>query len=184
MGVGKTGIGKALAALFHSIRKSAVLIDLDKYIEQKENCSVAEIFAYQGEPYFREVEYRALKELIDKYLDSSDPLILSLGGGTPLNQKCNELIRNKTRCFYLTCAPKELAFRLINTAYKRPLLCKALKECPKTATEEERLLFLERWIVAAIKERTPYYTECSVAKIDTTLWNKPAIAKKIAEHLL
>lgn len=174
MGAGKSGIGRALAAKL----RRAKLIDLDGYIEEQNNCSVAEIFAYEGEEYFRKAEYDALNELIIKHFGSENVLILSLGGGTPLNPKAAELIKAKTYCVYLTCSPKELALRLIDTAYKRPVLAKALRACP-SADATERQAYLESWIKSALALREPYYKECSMTQVDTTLWAKPEIADEI-----
>ena len=54
MGCGKTRLGRVLAQLLH-----LPLIDLDDYIVQQEGRSIPEIFAENGEPYFRAVEAQA-----------------------------------------------------------------------------------------------------------------------------
>ena len=53
MGSGKTSVGKLLSERLH---KS--FIDLDNYIEAKENMSISDIFEKKGEIYFRKKEYQ------------------------------------------------------------------------------------------------------------------------------
>ena len=48
MGTGKTLVGKELAK-----KKKLHFLDLDDLIELKEKRSIADIFSYKGEPYFR-----------------------------------------------------------------------------------------------------------------------------------
>lgn len=52
--------------------------DLDKEIEKSESKTVAEIFAEDGEEYFRKKENEVLKDF-----ESENNFILSTGGGTP-----------------------------------------------------------------------------------------------------
>ena len=74
MGSGKSTLGKALAAYY-----AKPFIDLDAWIEQKEGCSLSEIFSTKGEVYFRTKEH----EYLQKIINSQSPKIISLGGGTP-----------------------------------------------------------------------------------------------------
>ncbi|HLP33831.1 MAG TPA: shikimate kinase, partial [Bacteroidia bacterium] len=57
MGVGKTTIGKKVAAALH-----IPFLDLDSYIAQQQNMSVADIFHHFGEDYFRMCESKCLQE--------------------------------------------------------------------------------------------------------------------------
>ena len=72
MGAGKTTVGAELA-----IRLGVDFVDLDSFIEQRERCSVAEIFAASGEAKFREIEQNLLLEVAQ----TNGNLILALGGG-------------------------------------------------------------------------------------------------------
>ena len=70
---GKTTLGRALAR-----ELSLQFIDLDKYIEARFSCSVADIFARYGEPRFREIERNMLRE-VGEMAD----VVIACGGGTP-----------------------------------------------------------------------------------------------------
>lgn len=73
MGCGKSHTGKLL-----SKRLGLPFVDLDDYIVKKENRTIPEIFEQSGEPYFRELEGKYLKEL-------SEGCIVATGGGTLIN---------------------------------------------------------------------------------------------------
>ena len=59
MGCGKSSVGKDLSTLL-----GIPVIDLDQYIVQKAGRSIADIFAKDGEPFFRNLETEALYELL------------------------------------------------------------------------------------------------------------------------
>ena len=58
MGCGKSTVGRILANLL-----GINFVDMDKYIEDKENMTIAEIFEQKGEQYFRMLETKAIEEL-------------------------------------------------------------------------------------------------------------------------
>ena len=61
MGTGKTAVGKELAKI-----KKWQFIDLDELIELKTKRIIADIFAQDGESYFRRREKQVLKETSKK----------------------------------------------------------------------------------------------------------------------
>jgi shikimate kinase len=73
MGSGKTTVGALLAA--HLERP---FVDLDDRIECAAGQSIAEVFSEQGEAAFRDLEARALAELLG---EAPEPLVIALGGG-------------------------------------------------------------------------------------------------------
>ena len=166
--------GKTLAGEALSEKTGKKVIDLDQYIEEKEEMKMEDIFKEKGEPYFRKAEEKALKQIVD----TEDNIILSLGGGTPMNPKCSKILKEKTRCFFLTCNPKVLAARMLLLQDGRPLV-KNLLANHKSSTPEEKLQILEQWAKEKLQEREPIYKACSVKTIDTSDWNIEKILKQI-----
>ena len=109
-GVGKSTIGKALAA-----RIGYTYIDLDVYIEQQAMLFVDEIFHLYGEPYFRALETNALKDQLNQ-----DNVVIACGGGI-IKDKKNKQHMNGA-CIYLYADLNELQRRVDASSLERPLL--------------------------------------------------------------
>lgn len=73
MGCGKTSVAKELAR-----RLDCHFVDLDTFITETHGRSPAEIIEQDGEPAFREIETRALEEV----LKEPEHRVIALGGGT------------------------------------------------------------------------------------------------------
>src|SRR6056297_3275082 len=114
MAAGKTEVGKSL-----SRRLEYHFIELDSYIEEKNNLKVSKIFELKGEKYFRKQENESLKEILIKY----NNLVLSPGGGIILKQKNIDLLKENTTPFLLKVAPQTIIDR-IDDIRERPLLNK------------------------------------------------------------
>lgn len=112
MGSGKTTLGKIL-----SEKIGQPSIDIDEFIEQKENTSISNIFNNKGEQYFRNLEAQTIQDLIN----STDVKILSLGGGAFENPKTRELLLRRSFVIYLDTSPEEILKRIQQTN-NRPLL--------------------------------------------------------------
>jgi shikimate kinase len=82
-GCGKSTVGRALG---HEMQMS--FSDTDTMIEEREKCSISDIFTEQGEGYFRAIE----EEVVAKALEIEGG-VLSLGGGAILSEVTQELLR-------------------------------------------------------------------------------------------
>ena len=166
--------GKTLAGEALSEKTGRKLIDLDQYIEQKEGMDMESIFRVKGEAYFREKEEESLRQIVK----NEDDIILSLGGGTPMNPKCAKILKEKTRCIFLTCSPKVLAERMLLLQDGRPLVKNLLAEHPNS-TKKQKLQILEAWAKEKLQERLPLYKECSIKTVDTSDWDIESITAQI-----
>lgn len=113
MASGKSAVGRLLAK-----NNNLDFIDLDNYIEEKENNTISEIFKLKGEIYFRKKESEYLKELLN--IEKSS--IISLGGGTPCYGNNMELIKTDAISFYLKASISTIFERLKNETAQRPLV--------------------------------------------------------------
>ncbi len=113
MGSGKTTLGVKLAGLLQFN-----FIDLDQYIEEKENKSIPLIFENEGEDAFRKAESNYLTEITKM----PSNMVVALGGGTICSERNLELVRNNGVLVYIDVDASELANRLKNDHSGRPLL--------------------------------------------------------------
>ncbi len=113
MASGKSAVGRLLAKA-----ENLKFIDLDNYIEEKENNSISIIFSKYGEIYFRKKEGEYLKEV----LNLKEDCIISLGGGTPCYGNNMKLIEENSISFYLKASIKTIFERLKTETSQRPLV--------------------------------------------------------------
>tara|TARA_B100000963_G_scaffold341991_1_gene342345 strand:+ start:22224 stop:22754 length:531 start_codon:yes stop_codon:yes gene_type:complete len=119
--LGYMGSGKSSIAKLISKKIDLMSVDLDNYIEKKENKSISDIFEINGELYFRKIENKYLRDL----LDLENYKIISIGGGTPCyHDNIKLMIESKCIVFYLRANVDTLADRLFNEKYDRPLISK------------------------------------------------------------
>lgn len=116
MGAGKTTVGRALAK-----RLRCDFFDLDDVIEQREQKSVAEIFAASGEAAFRRMESAALTALLQEHSPSGD-LVIALGGGAFVQKHNRAALEAADAITVLLEAPlEELRRRCHDESKVRPL---------------------------------------------------------------
>lgn len=115
--IGFMGSGKTTVGLRLSYRLRKPVIDTDKEIEREEKRSISDIFATDGEKYFRDRETVYLKRLVK----SGGNQIISVGGGLPLREENRALLHQLGQVFYLKASAGTIYERLKHDT-TRPLL--------------------------------------------------------------
>ena len=111
MGSGKTTISQLLAQ-----KKHKQVLDLDQEIISREGRSINEIFAKEGEDYFRNVEHEVLVEVL-----ANDDAILATGGGTPLRDDNASFLKASCAPVILLSASPEVTYARLKGDNTRPL---------------------------------------------------------------
>ena len=111
MGVGKSTVGKKLAALLQ-----LPFFDADDEIEAAAQLSISEIFDQFGESYFRDGERRVIARLMDK-----GPAVVATGGGAFIQDETRELVLEKSVSIWLDSDEETLVER-VTRKDTRPLL--------------------------------------------------------------
>jgi shikimate kinase len=111
MGSGKTAIGRALAA-----RIGVPFLDSDTAIEAAANATIAEIFARDGEAFFRARETEVIARLL-----AGPPGVLSTGGGAFLAERNRDAISARGLSVWLN-ADLDLLWERVRHKETRPLL--------------------------------------------------------------
>jgi shikimate kinase len=112
MGVGKSSVGRRLAG-----RLSIPFVDADSEIERAAGMTIPEIFARNGEAYFRSGEARVLARLLE-----SGPQVLATGGGAFMNPETRALVKLKGVSVWLHADLDVLLRRTSKRRSDRPLL--------------------------------------------------------------
>ena len=111
MGAGKSTIGRRLAA-----RLRLPFLDADIEIEAAASMSIPEIFATQGELYFRDGEARVIARLLD-----GGPCVLATGGGAFMREETRKRIADKAVSVWLK-ADLDVIMKRVKRRADRPLL--------------------------------------------------------------
>lgn len=139
--IGFMGCGKTTVGLRLSYRLRRTVTDTDKEIEKEEKRTISDIFATDGEAYFRKAETECLRKMIG----STENQIISVGGGLPMREENRRLLKKLGQVFYLRATAQTIYERLKDDT-TRPLL---QGEDPFTK------------IRTLLQERDPYYREAA-----------------------
>ena len=152
MGTGKSSVGCLLAK-----EKKLSFVDLDELIELKEQRRIADIFAKNGEPYFRKIEKKILKQVA-----TQKKFVVACGGGIVLD-KDNIKLMKKTGTLICLSARSEEILKRISQSTHRPIL--------NVNKPKERIELL-------LKMRAPYYMQADYT-VDTSKLTIKQVAQKI-----
>ncbi len=148
-GVGKSSLGKKIAKLLQYN-----WIDLDLYLENKHNCTIAEMVAQNGSEYFRKAEQDCLLELIQL-----KHTVVSCGGGTPIYFDNAKTMLESGICIYLNAELSFINSRLTQSKQERFMFNTNETENFLTLTEK---LYLER---KPIYELAPIHIKVPLTEI-------------------
>lgn len=151
--VGYAGSGKSTIARRIARRLGLRVVDTDKCVEEQVGASVADIFLYEGEEYFRRLERKVVEELA-----SDADLIVATGGGLPTWSDNMELLNRMGITIYLRRKPEQILSRL--SAYgreKRPMF--------RGKNDEELLAFMHEQLA----QREVYYAASKIVVDCATL---------------
>jgi len=157
MGTGKTSVGRALAK-----SKKWHFVDLDELISLRKQRRIVDIFAKEGEAYFRRIESKTLKQVA-----AQKHFVVSCGGGIVIDKKNVKLMKETGRLVCLSASAREI-LRRVSGDTSRPLLM------GKDPLKRIELL---------LKMRALYYMQADNF-IDTTGLSIKQVAAKISRLIL
>lgn len=157
MGSGKTTISRMLGKMLNTS-----VTDLDDEIVRRAGMTIPDIFAQNGEEYFRQLEHDTLADII-----KSDQGILATGGGTPMRPDNLTILKDTSTPVVLLKASAMETLRRIGGDSGRPL-AKSLDE---------------KGIADLQAQRQVNYDACADLTIKTDGLGPAAIAEEIVSFL-
>lgn len=157
MGTGKTAAGRLLAR-----EMGMIFVDTDEIIEKTQGKTISEIFAQNGEEFFRAAESRALKTVAAR-----SGQVIATGGGAIAREDNFAALSRRAHLICLKASPAVIFQRTCSDS-GRPLL-----------GGEDRL----EKINSLLKAREAYYAKAEYA-VDTDAKSLDAIVGEIRNFLL
>jgi shikimate kinase len=114
--IGMPGSGKSSIGSIVSQKLQTTFLDMDQYIEEKEQKKIPELFL-SGEAYFRQIESKAVQEIYCK-----QSIVIATGGGIVTRPENMILFRKTSTVFYIE-RPLEMILASCDLT-TRPLLAK------------------------------------------------------------
>lgn len=114
--IGFMGCGKSTIARLLAEELQMELVEMDETIEKEENRTINEIFATDGEQYFRDLESALIVRIGEK-----GNAIVSCGGGAILREENVVNMKKNGRVVYLSATP-ETIYERVRYSTNRPLL--------------------------------------------------------------
>lgn len=166
--VGYRATGKSTLAALLSARWRIPWVDSDDVVEERAGKRIAQIFAEDGEPAFRDLEARVVADL----LDSPEPLVLATGGGVPLRESTRKALKKSGVVVWLTASVETIARRMsgdASTAARRPSL-----SGNKSAVDE---------IAPILAAREPIYRDAATLIVDVDGKSLDELVEEIADRV-
>lgn len=161
--IGYRGCGKSTVAPALAERLGWPWFDADVELERRAGRSIREIFARDGEPFFRDLEQAVLADLLAR-----GDVVVAAGGGAVLREANRATMRRAGPVFWLS-ATADVLFERIHGD-------------PTTAARRPSLTGLDprEEILQLLSKREPLYRETATAVIDA---GRRSVADIVAEIL-
>ena len=163
MGAGKTAVGTAVARLL-----GVPFRDSDEEITRAADRSIPEIFARDGETFFRDREYEVIGRLL-----RDQPCVLSTGGGAFLSDRNRKQIAQAGVSVWLR-ADLDLLWQRVRHKTTRPLLRTANPRQTLTDLNAARLPFYALADLA-VDARAEYSIEQMADRVVDALKTRPDV---------
>jgi shikimate kinase len=95
-GVGKTSLLRRIQAYYKKAGKPVQTIDLDQEIENRQGRSITDLFANEGEEYFREIERFQLLDLYRTFSSFEGDVFFALGAGFTFTEEVQAKLSGST----------------------------------------------------------------------------------------
>lgn len=202
--VGMPGCGKSKCAEILCREENASMINSDEIIENSAKSSISEIFNFNGEDYFRNLELTLINSLANQlkkpspdkfqkndsidsriqiqiseildstYSDQKKLLILDTGGGLPTYNGLMKRLKTLGLVIFLSCKPETLVDRL-KVDHTRPLLNSSVDDYEPIKGKFEKMVKL-------LRDRERCYKEAHVT-VDTDDMEILGITKSIQTYI-
>jgi len=154
--LGMMGSGKSSIGFLISKKLNLKFFDIDILIENEVGMEISNIFREKGENYFRNIEEKITLKIL-----KTNNAVVSLGGGSFINNKIRKEVLVNNISFWLNWDSEVLLKRIINSK-KRPLAF--------NSSNQE--------ILSLIKKRVKIYSKAKF-KINCDKVKKTDVVKKI-----
>ena len=167
MGAGKTAVGRVLAA-----RLRVPFLDSDAAIEEAAHATIAEIFARDGERFFRDREAEVIARLL-----AGPPAVISTGGGAFMSERNRNVIAEKGVALWLE-ADLDTLWERVRHKDTRPLLRSSDPRGTLALLYEARVP-VYRLAQLSVRTERGYSVEQTAARALTVLATRPDVLESL-----
>jgi len=157
MGSGKSSVGRLLAGTLHGR-----FVDTDRLVVNRAGREITDIFASEGEAWFREQESLVLRSLL-----SGSGLVVATGGGIVIAPGNAAALKRLGFVVWLA-ASEEVIWERVSRNRKRPLL----------HTENPR-----ETVRALLEKRNPLYEAVADLKVETSGLTHAEVAERVCRGM-
>ncbi len=160
--IGFMGSGKSSVSLQLADMTGVPKAEMDQILTDREEMTIAEIFANKGEPYFREQETELLREF-----GTTGPQIISCGGGVVMKEENVQIMRKSGTIVCLAATP-DVIYERVKDSRERPLLNGNMNV---------------EYIAELMEARRPFYEKAADITIETSHMRIDKVAEAILEAI-